>query len=85
MKGLLMNILQALGLVDDYATRDEIINAQIEDEARNHEKLIGQLRGAIDRRVVTNDELRHAIRIAKHRTSSFADFERMSIRREELK
>lgn len=66
-------------------TRDEEVNASIEEKAQEHSHLIGALHAALSRRSVSNGALRESIRIAKHRTNSFADFERMAIRREELK
>lgn len=66
------------------ANRDERINAQIEDNARDHSNIVGALHAAFSRRHERNDRLREAIRIARQRTSSFADFERMAIRKEEL-
>lgn len=65
------------------ATRDELINAQIEDKARDHSNVIEALHVAFFRRQQLNDALRASIHIADQRTSSFADFERMVIRREE--
>ena len=64
------------------ASRDEIINAQIEDNARDHSHIVDKLQAAFERRTENNERLRDAIRIARQRTSSFADFERMIIRKE---
>lgn len=70
-----------LGLHDP-ASRDEIINAQIEDNARDHSNAVDKFQAAVSRRNESNERLRDAIRIARQRTSSFADFERMIIRKE---
>jgi hypothetical protein len=66
-------------------TRDDTINASIEEKALDHSNLVGELHEALKRRSQSNGVLRESIRIAKHRTNSFADFERMAIRREEMK
>jgi hypothetical protein len=65
--------------------RDETINESIEANADEHSRLVGALHLALKRRLETNGALRESIRIAKRRTTSFADFERMTIHREELK
>jgi hypothetical protein len=76
---------RVLGLPQPPASRDDMINASIENRAREHSDLVGALHKALKRRTETNEALRRSIRIAKHRTNSFADFERMAIRREEMK
>lgn len=82
MNGLLERVLVKMGFREP--TRDDIINAQIEDKARDHANLVGLLHTALAKRSKSNGALRESIRIAKERTNSFADFERMTIRREEL-
>lgn len=65
--------------------KDDKINESIEQHAIEHSSLVGKLHEALARRVETNGTLRKSLRIAQHKTNSFADFERMTIRREELK
>jgi hypothetical protein len=65
--------------------RDEDINASIDEHAQTHSHLIGALHDAFKRRTKSNEALKKSIRIANTRTTSFADFERMAIRREEMK
>lgn len=73
-----------IGFVMSSATRDDFINAQIEDKAREHSDIVGALHAAFFRRRLSNDALRESIRIAKERTNSFEDFERMAhIRQQE--
>lgn len=65
-------------------TRDDVINAQIEDKARDHASLVRALHEAFQKRSKSNGALRESIRIAKERTNSFSDFERlMAMHREE--
>lgn len=66
-------------------TRDDDINQSIERNADEHSRLVGLLHVALSRRSQSNGALRNSIQIAAHRTNSFADFERMAIRREETK
>jgi len=70
---------------NDSSPRDDDINQSIEEKAEEHSHLVGLLHEALSRRTQSNGTLRNSIQIAKHRTNSFADFERMTIRREELK
>jgi hypothetical protein len=75
-------LLKRLGLVRPF-TDDEVINAEIEDKAREHETLIGRLDLAFMRRSVSNAHLRESLRIAKRRTNSFAEFEKHFVGRED--
>jgi hypothetical protein len=68
-----------------HPSRDEDINSSIEKKAEEHSKLVGLLHDALSRRSQSNGALKNSIQIAEHRTNSFADFERMAIRREEMK
>lgn len=68
-----------------HPTRDEKINESIEQKAEEHSHLVGALHEALSRRVQSNGALRRSLHIAQRKTNSFADFERMTIRREELK
>lgn len=65
--------------------RDEDINEVIEKKAEEHSRLVDRLHEALSRRAQSNGALRDSIQIARNRTNSFAEFERMAIRREELK
>lgn len=69
------NLLKKWGVLRRF-DEDDVINASIEDKARDSEKLIERLHVAIYRRLATNQHLRESIRIAKHRTNSFEAFER---------
>lgn len=73
-------LLQRWGIIRPYSD-DDMINASIEDKARDNEKIIERLQGALYRRLATNEHLRESIRIAKHRTNSFEAFERQIARR----
>jgi hypothetical protein len=68
-----------------HATRDEYLNAETDDMAHDVGKIVERVQRSIARRSRGNEALRRSIQIAKSRTNSFADFERMAIRREELK
>jgi hypothetical protein len=74
-------LLKKLRIISPFS-EDDMINASIEDKYRDHESLIGRLQVTLHNRLATNDRLREAIRIAKSRTSSFEDFERVMIHRE---
>lgn len=62
---------------------DDMINASIEDKERNHRSLVGQLTNSLIRRGRLNEELRASIKIAREQTTSFADFETLTIRRKD--
>jgi hypothetical protein len=72
---LVEQLLRKWGLVRPYSD-DDLINASIEDKARDNEKIIERLQGALYRRIATNATLRESIKIAKRRTNSFEAFER---------
>lgn len=73
-------LLKRWGIIRPFSD-DELINASIEDKARDNEKVIEGLQGALFRRIAANANLRESIRIAKHRTNSFEAFERQIIGR----
>ena len=67
-------LLKKLGWIDPF-DEDDMLNAQIEDTARDYRGLIEKLHQSFYRRLQTNQELKRTIQIAKNRTNSFADFE----------
>lgn len=73
---LLRRALEAVGVLSPIS-RDDIINAEIEDKAREHENMIGAVHAALTRRKASNGSLRRSILIAQKKTNSFAEFERM--------
>lgn len=79
----LRRVLQALHIVRQPFDEDDMINASIEDKERHHRSLVGQLASTLMRRESLNDELRASIKIAREQTTSFADFERLTIRRKD--
>jgi hypothetical protein len=81
MMHLVRRVLRRFGFED---TRDEQINAEVDDSERDHLHLVDALQEAFARRKVNNAKLRHSLHIAEQRTNSFADFERMTIRRKEM-
>lgn len=81
---LVERTLARLGIVSPHS-RDDEINARTEDALRSYEHAANALRQAIANHEKGNNALRESIRIAKTRTNSFADFERMAVRKEELK
>jgi hypothetical protein len=68
------------GLIQPF-TEDDVINAEIENQARDHENMIDRLHEAIGKRLSTNRKLRDSIKIAQKRTTSFEQFERYLVRR----
>jgi hypothetical protein len=81
---LFTQTLARLGLIHRQ-TRDDYINAQNEEAVRSYEKATVALRNAIAQHTRGSNALRHSIRVARSRTNSFADFERMAVRKEEMK
>ena len=79
MMHFIRRALRRLGFED---TRDDRINAAIDDSERDHLHLVAALQEAFSRRRAGNKKLRESLHIAAQRTNSFADFERMTIRRE---
>jgi hypothetical protein len=63
--------------------KDDMINASIEDNARSYSDVVEKLQASLFRRIRSNGHLRESIRLAKQRTNSFADFERLAIGRRE--
>lgn len=78
----LNRVLKKLHIVEAFDEND-VINAQIEDKERHHHSLVDRLADTLIRRTQLNDELRESIKIAREATTSFADFERLTIRRKD--
>jgi hypothetical protein len=72
-------LLQKWGFISAF-DKDDVLNATIEDKAQETEKVIEGIRSSLERRIATNGILRDSIRIAKHRTNSFEQFERHFLR-----
>lgn len=79
----LQRVLRAMHIVPPPFDEDDMINASIEDKERNHRSLVGQLTNSLIRRGRLNEELRASIKIAREQTTSFADFETLTIRRKD--
>lgn len=67
-------ILKKLHLISQFS-KDDMINASIEDKFREHKSLVERLQKTLHRRLVSNEHLRESIRIARDKTNSFAEFE----------
>lgn len=72
---LIENLLRKWGLLPPF-DKDDVLNATIENKARDNEKVIERLQTSLSRRSLINDRLRQSIKIAKRRTNSFEQFER---------
>ena len=81
MPTLLNRILRKLHITPTRFDENDMINASIEDQSRDHANLLEKLQGTLSRRLAVSNELRESIRIARERTNSFADFEKLTIRR----
>lgn len=68
--------LQRIGILPPFDEND-VLNASIEDKARDNEKVVERLKTSLSRRHEANFRLRTALNIAKRRTTSFEEFERM--------
>lgn len=80
---LLNRVLRKLHVIPPTFDEDDLINASIEDKAREHHSLVRQLTTTLSRHTKLNNELRASIKMAREATNSFADFERLTIRRKE--
>lgn len=76
---LIERLLQRLGLIDPF-DKDDVINATIDNAARDSDKAIEGIRATLEKRFATNHKLRESIQIAKRRTNSFEQFERQITR-----
>lgn len=74
MGGFVFGVLKKLGIAPDF-THDDMIDASIEDNLRDHQKVVSEFTEAADARHASNDRLRQALQIAKLRTTAFADLE----------
>lgn len=70
----LERLLQRWGILPQF-DRDDVLNADIEDKARDTEDVIGRIRSSINKRHEVNARLRHSLLIARRRTNSFEAFE----------
>jgi hypothetical protein len=78
-------LLKKLGVISSIDD-DEIINASIENSAKDFEGALDKLRESLKSGTGSIAHLRQSIAVAKERTSSFAEFERMTAgRRREVK
>lgn len=70
-------LLRRIGVLPPF-DKDDVLNALIDDKKRDTRIVMEKLEGSFARRHETNAYLRESIKIAKHRTNSFADFERLA-------
>lgn len=82
MTDLITRVLRKLHILPPPFDADDIINASIEDKEREHSSLIHSLERTLLKRQGLNHKLRESIKFAREQTSSFADFEQLTIRRE---
>lgn len=68
------NLLRRWGIIAPF-DRNDVLNADIEDKARDTQDVIGRIRSSINKRHEVNARLRHSLLIARHRTRSFEAFE----------
>lgn len=71
------NLLRRWGWIPPFDA-DDVLNAQLEDKARDNEKVVARLRKTLTQRLEVNEHLRKSIQIAKRRTNSFEEFERLT-------
>jgi hypothetical protein len=83
MTSLINRVLRKLHVINPLFDEDDMINASIEDKAKEHESVVRRLATTLSRREILNGELRESIKLAREATNSFADFERLTIRRKE--
>lgn len=69
------DLLRRWGILPPF-DKDDVLNASIENKARDNEKVIERLHGSLSKRFEINEKLRETIKIAKRRTNSFEQFER---------
>ena len=74
MVGFVLGVLKKLGIAPEF-THDDMIDASIEDNLREHQKAVSEFTEAAQSRHASNDRLRAALQIAKLRTTAFADLE----------
>lgn len=83
MNSFVSKILEMLSAIGVDVPRDEHINAEIDNAAHDHSRVVIELSEAVVKRSRSNGMLRESIRIAKERTNSLADFELRKIRHRE--
>ena len=69
--------LKRLGIISSIE-KDDIINAEIEDTARDYDGTMTKLHVALNKRVTSMRHLRESLKVANIRTNSFSDFERLT-------
>lgn len=74
------NLFRRWGLIAPFDS-DDVINAEIEDAARDQQRVIERLQHSLSNRTAINAKLRESIRIAKKRTNSFEQFEKLIVGR----
>jgi hypothetical protein len=74
------NILEKIG-ISSHSSRDDEINRSMENSSQEFNDALGHMRDKLKKNNETTEHLRQSIALAKERTSSFADFERLSSRR----
>ena len=70
-------VLKKLGIISPIE-KDEIINAQIENKAREYDDAVIRLHESLERRATSMRHLRESLRVANSRTNSFVEFERLT-------
>lgn len=80
MIGFFDRLLKRLGIVSPIE-KDDIINASIEDKAREFDDTVVALRESLHRRREKFAHLRESIQLAKERTHAFEDFEKLTVGR----
>jgi|EndMetStandDraft_3_1072993.scaffolds.fasta_scaffold1119224_2 hypothetical protein len=76
----LENLFRRWGILPPF-DKDDVLNASIENKARDNEKVIERLQTLLSRRFEINERLRQSIKIAKRRTNSFEEFEQYIVGR----
>ena len=69
-----VEMLRRLGILPRYSS-NEVLNASIEDTARDHELLVSKVAEASQRREVANKHLRQSIDKALMQTTALGQFE----------
>lgn len=73
-------MLKKMGLISPIE-KDDIINASIEDSARNFDDALSKLRDTLKERKASVAHLRQSIKTAQEKTHAFEDFEKLVVNR----
>lgn len=73
-------VLKKMGLISPIE-KDDLINASIEDSAREFDSALSKLRDTLKERKASVAHLRESIKNAQEKTHAFEDFEKLVVNR----